>query len=211
MLRGDRWVSKAKLPAVLKEILMNTFIPKVITNGFQKSGIYPLNWDAIQHDPLVNGNESMNDTNEITECDVSSIEEQTTEQSQQSTDLYVISDICLEIGNEIPPCAEVVLDGSSAQHTEDTKYGCQATTTQCPPSLALKAVEALLTPRKKSAYERGFREGAIKDKDPVYTTWAYLKNTTEMPPKHPIHHLVVAGLISQELADVYCHQRTRTK
>ena len=202
MLRGDLWVTKAKLPAVLKEILMNTFIPKVITNGFQKSGIYPLNRDAIQHDLLVNGNESMNDTTEITECDVSSIEEQKTEQSQQRTDLNVISDICLEVVNEIPPCAEVVLDGSSSQHTEDTKSGCQATATQCPPALALKAVEASLTPRKKSAYERAFREGAIKAKDPVYTTWAYLKETSEMPPKPPIHPLVDAGLISQELADV---------
>ena len=37
------------------------------------------------------------------------------------------------------------------------------------------------------AYDRAFQKGTIKDKDPVYTTWAYLKKTVQMP-KEPAAH-----------------------
>ena len=41
MLRGDLWLSEAKVPAVFGEVFEKTFTPSLITRSFRKCGIYP--------------------------------------------------------------------------------------------------------------------------------------------------------------------------
>ena len=53
MMRGDVWISKAKFPAVFREVFERTFISSVIMESFRKCGIFPLNRHAI-HSELLN-------------------------------------------------------------------------------------------------------------------------------------------------------------
>ena len=52
MMRGDVWISKAKFPAVFREVFERTFVPSVIIESFRKCGIFPLNRHAINNEML---------------------------------------------------------------------------------------------------------------------------------------------------------------
>ena len=50
LLRGDLWISKAKIPAVFREVFEKTFRPDLITEAFRKCGIYPFARDTLSVD-----------------------------------------------------------------------------------------------------------------------------------------------------------------
>ena len=118
-----------------------------------------------------------------------------------------LMDLCLETMDpaDIPVGSEVLVVA------EDI-----GAPSECPPELALKAIESLLTPQKKNAYMTKMREAKEGKDDPVYITWRYLKQKVEQKnDSEPLasshigidspqreNPLVRAGLIPQDLANI---------
>ena len=109
----------------------------------------------------------------------------------------VISDFNVDVitPSQVPPNAKVILEG-----TDNVQ--------PCPPELAVQAIEAALTPKKRAKFENCYARGKDNPSDPVYATWRYLRDqvigtrTPELPTlvEHP---LVKSGLIPKRLAQVF--------
>ena len=209
MLRGDLWVNKSKVPAVFREALDNAFTPAIIREAFRKCGIYPFDWNAIDHDLIKKkspapvsescvpeSNTRPSDQSEEGECRVSAM-------NSTSCEGEVIANVTLDVisPSDIPDGSQIVVAGSSHDNTS----------LPCPPSVALRAVEMTLTPRKKAAYSMKDTKGVIDNRDPVYSTWRYLKHQVDpsnterssLPSLEDEENpLVVSGLIPRRLVDV---------
>ena len=189
MLRGDLWVTKSRFPTIFKEVFENTFTPSIVINSFRKCGIYPLDRKAISQDLVAPAKlPTAQDGHR---------------QEAISGNHSVCAEVSLDVVSEIPVDAQVV--ELSASETDDQ-------TKACPPELALQAVQSSLTPRKLAVYEKRYKEGVIRNDDPVYMTWTYLRKTTnayatkdvvQLPSfKNERNPLVDAGLIPQGLANI---------
>ena len=189
MLRGDLWVTKSRFPTIFKEVFENTFTPSIVINSFRKCGIYPLDRKAISQDLVAPAKlPTAQDGHR---------------QEAISGNHSVCAEVSLDVVSEIPVDAQVV--ELPASETDDQ-------TKACPPELALQAVQSSLTPRKLAVYEKRYKEGVIRNDDPVYMTWTYLRKTTNADatkdvvqlPSFKIERnpLVDAGLIPQGLANI---------
>ena len=47
LLRGEMWVNKGKIPAILREVFEKTFTPSLIIGAFRKCGIAPFSRNSI--------------------------------------------------------------------------------------------------------------------------------------------------------------------
>ena len=50
MLRGEMWINKTKVPAILREVFEKTFTPALIIESFRKCGISPFSRDTVSMD-----------------------------------------------------------------------------------------------------------------------------------------------------------------
>ena len=216
MLRGDVWINKQRFPAVFKYVCEKTFTTDIIKESFRKCGIQPFNRDAISKELLqekenpikVNEEQSSEETddnqNNVTESSANEVSDTLmTDDEQCVLQLAVESVMC----EEIPEGAEVMV---AANH--DPTSASQP----CPPDLALRAIEQSLTPRKRKLYNEQYIKGCSKDRDPVYLTWSFLKQSAAGRPidvsplvqpesssdQEDENPLVKAGVIPSGLAKV---------
>ena len=82
----------------------------------------------------------------------------------------------------------------------------------CLPEIALQAIKNTLTPRKLTRYLRKEASGGSDMRDPVFTTWSYLKRQAAEETTAPLsqidndindHPLMQSGLIPRRLVDVF--------
>ena len=186
LLRGDMWINKGKVPAILREVIEKTFTPALITASFRKCGIAPFSRNAISQELIKScGKEPQSSTMEAPTMG-------------QET---IIAELSLDV---ISP---------SQVHTDvEVLTEAEGTSRACPPLLALEAIENSLTPMKLAAYRRRDAKCDGGVDDPVYSTWKYLKRQTdgqqgELPTipgqEDDEHPLLKAGLIPKRLADVF--------
>ena len=147
MTRGDLWISKTMVPAILKTVCERTFKHQLIMEAFRKCGIYPLDREVI--------------LKEVQPKDdvMKSLAEQ-----DLNPDITILSDITLDVVNSPPANAEIL--------EANTNESGQT----CPPALALLAIENNLPCMKKATYEERFAAGITKSRDGLYTAWANLKS-----------------------------------
>ena len=50
LLRGEMWVNKGKLPAILRDVFEKTFTPSLVIGAFRKRGIVPFSRNSIDKD-----------------------------------------------------------------------------------------------------------------------------------------------------------------
>ena len=188
MCRGDSWVSKSRFPAIFKGIFENTMLPRTITEAFRKCGIVPLNPDAVDKDFKRSGEipgQDISDDNTENEppCPTKGALTTTTVLPDDGIEVQ------LEVIEDMPGNAEVIELNSGMGDTKP-----------CPPALALHAIEATLTPKKKKAYNQKYSAGVTKCDDLVYSTWKILKSSVQ--PKEE-NVLVKAGIIPPNLAEIF--------
>ena len=182
MLRGELWLNKGRIPAILREVFEKTFTPSLIIGAFKKCGIAPHCQDAISVE-LVKKSPPV---------------EREADQANHQGEGTVIAELTLNVvsPSQVPADAELLTTGA-----------CDV----CPQRLALEAIQNALTPKKFAAYKRSESNGDIGEKDPVYATWVYLKHQLEAKPQ-PLandetqredHPLLKAGLIPKRLVDVF--------
>ena len=234
MLRGELLVSKSKIPAVFRDAFENTFTPALITSAFRKCGVYPFSRETISQD-LIKPSPVVTPINETTSArdttlDLRSIaahpmnvdhgviggtdsnaesESQSTkgitegQTSIPETGVRIIADLQLDIvsPSNVPVVAEILFEASSDEVVHS-----------CPPHVALAAIETSLTPKKLARFAQNEVRGVDDTKDPVYSTWRYLReqangkkesklkeNTTRVE-EHPLYK---AGLIPRRLVEVF--------
>ena len=224
MLRGELGIQKHKIPAIIREVFLNSFTPALISKAFETCGIHPLNRNAIskelvsasrvrvdigqhQNCPLpVDGGGPAScplpaDGSGPVSCPLPVDGGGLASGDHEQTGTYeVISHLTVDVvsPSQVSPNVEIVAECS-------TTDGKQVT---CPPSLALQAIESTLTPRKYARFVDSDARGVKIINDPVYMTWRYLrekvqgKGTPAVTPIVDDHPLVLAGLIPKRLADI---------
>ena len=225
-------MSKSKVPAVFRDAFEKTFTPALIISAFRKCGVYPFSRDTISHDLIkpspvftpANGNTSARDTplrstvENPKKMDPGMIggTDSTAESESQNTKgvtegqtsipetgVRIIADLQLDIvsPSNVPDVVEILFEASSDEVVHP-----------CPPHVALAAIETSLTPKKLARFAQKEARGVDDRKDPVYSTWRYLReqangkkgtrleeNTTTVE-EHPLYK---AGLIPRRLVEVF--------
>ena len=199
MIRGELWVGKQNFPGIFNEVFLSTFQPGAIIDAFRACGIFPLNSDVIMEHVKKpesgqccenSSHEKHTDTNQ----DSSNCDDGRGGSTELATGEFSI-DVVMVTPSQIPADAEVILEASK----EDPQ--------PCPPQLALKAVEDALTPKKHKKYKELEATGKTDNKDPVYSTWLYLRQQVQGIKSDALpvddHPLVKSGLIPRRLMDVF--------
>ena len=185
LLRGELGIQKHKIPAIFREVFLNSFTPALICKAFQTCGIHPFNRNAIckelvsasrvrvdigkhqQNCPLpVDGSGPVScplpvlvDDSGHASCPLPVDGNVPASGDHEQAGTYeVISHLTVDVmsPSEVPPNAEIVAECS-------TTNGEQVT---CPPSLALQAIESTLTPRKYARFVDSDARGVNIIKDP---------------------------------------------
>lgn len=199
MLKSDLWISKKQVSGMFKIIFEKSFTMNCITEGFRKCGIYPFDPNAIDKTLLLRSNTSvdtlsldlsvtdkpalieesqvLNDSDITDNSDVSySLAPNTSDLCQESLTQSDenIFDITFIVGDD------GILTLEPDQPKNSTTNEVLSSSQECPPDLALSAVELSLTPRKKRKFEECYNMN-IELSDQTYQTWRRLKNTVYSP------------------------------
>ncbi len=220
MLRGDLWISKQNFPAVFKSVFENTFVPGLITESFRKCGIYPLNKGVVEQELLRDRVKVTHAKN--VKCNAETprtppqdcLRELNPEAGEtRNNDCHIkresipIPGVKRDEGQCLADLVIETVSPSQADPDAEVLVEAKDTTVQpCPPKLALEAIEKSLTPRKIQTYHRKYTEDVEDHRDPVFSTWRYLKKKAdteeaELPACEP-NPLVKAGVIPENLATV---------
>lgn len=254
MVKSDLWISKNKVSALFKVIFEKSFTIHCITEGFRKCGIFPFNPNAVDKSLLVRSSDmdigsidlstkpcKSNDVPVVNQDDcventpVSAVVDNAFRESESTEPFFNVS---FTVGDDDILTLEQQLDEVEPNLESSNCSADEAL--ECPPNLALTAVELSLTPRKKRKFEECFDLG-VDLQNSTFQTWRRLKtkvaaldekqthidtfdNSKEVFTAVPIplsdqpdkdcrvttHPLVKAGLIPDDLVNVLVAPKSST-
>lgn len=266
MVKSDLWISKKQVSSVFKVIFEKSFTMDCITEGFRKCGIHPFDPNAVDKSLLLRSNTEVDPSHIDLAAKPEQVQDPTVHQSQSqdesigvpdSVDPPIVDpadpidtsfscletsalsqpdDMILDISFSVGEDGILALQSPEPEPNGDPIFSQDNGTQECPPELALSAVELTLTPRKKRKYKECYNFN-IDLPDQTYKAWCHLKNQLpalaadesnadeiltavkipidELPkqksPPVSDHPLVKAGLIPNDLVNVLVVPTTSDK